>query len=151
MQYSSGSVGRIFVLRFDENDTIYAEIETLAAREHIASAVIWLIGGVKNGGVVVGPRNTDERPLNSMAEFFTDGREICGIGTVFRTGSDAPKLHLHAAIGKGTITLTGCPRKGLESWLVTEGILLEMHGVAAKRLLDEKSGMELLKILSPQT
>lgn len=150
MHYSSGSVGRIFVLRFEENDALYPEIEALAAREHIASAVLWLIGGVKNGGIVVGPRNTDERPPNPMAEFFTDGREICGIGTIFRTGSDEPKLHLHAAVGKGTTTLTGCPRKGLESWLVTEGILLEMNNIAAKRLLDEKSGLELLKILTPQ-
>ncbi|NLP02556.1 MAG: DUF296 domain-containing protein [Fibrobacter sp.] len=146
MQYSSGSTGRTFVLRFEENDTIYKEIENLCEKESVEAGVIWIIGGVKNGGVVVGPGNDSERPLRPQVEQFTEAHEIIGTGTIFRNEENKPVLHMHAGAGRGKHQVIGCPRKGLECWLVTEAVLLEIKGALAGRVKDE-SGAELLKVL----
>ncbi|MBN1578720.1 MAG: DUF296 domain-containing protein [Chitinispirillaceae bacterium] len=145
MKYTTGKVGRIFTIRFEDGDPIYEGIEGIAARERIAGGVVWLIGGVKNGGVVVGPSD-DSMPPVPMVERFTDAREIVGAGTLFLDEDDKPSLHLHASIGKGTAQLTGCPRKGLDCWLITEAVIMEMTGVHARRLKNAKSGFSLLEI-----
>jgi predicted DNA-binding protein with PD1-like motif len=145
MNYSTGNVGRIVTIRFGDGDSIYEGIETVAEKERIASAVVWLIGGVKNGGVVVGPSD-DAMPPVPMVERFSDPREIAGIGTLFPDDNNRPSLHLHASIGKGKSPLTGCPRKGLDCWLITEAVIMELTGVKARRSRDAKSGLSLLEI-----
>ena len=145
MKYTSGTTGRIITIRFEDGDPIYEGIEEVAAGEGIASAVVWLIGGVKNGGVVVGPSDIS-MPPKPMVEHFEDPREIAGIGTLFPDDNDKPSLHLHASIGKGTAPLVGCPRKGLDCWLITEAVMMELTGLEARRLKNERSGFSLLEI-----
>jgi predicted DNA-binding protein with PD1-like motif len=130
-----------------EGDPVYASIQEVAAKEHLSAGVVFIIGGVKNGAVVVGPIDQDERPLRTTIEKFADGREIAGIGTLFKNEEGELKLHIHASIGKGTAPLVGCPRLGLDCWLVDEVIILELVGIDAVRAKEE-SGLELLKILS---
>jgi predicted DNA-binding protein with PD1-like motif len=145
MKYSSGTVGRIFTLRFEENDPIYKEIESLCDKEGIDTGCVWLVGGVKNGGVVVGPKDDSEIPLIPVEKQFTESHEIIGFGTLFRNEQKVMKLHMHAGMGRGDDIIVGCPRQGLESWLVTEGILLEMKNIDGKRIKDH-NGFELLTI-----
>ncbi|NLG18765.1 MAG: DUF296 domain-containing protein [Fibrobacter sp.] len=147
MNYTSGTAGRVFVLRFEEDDPVYKSIEDLCEKESVEAGVIWVIGGVKNGGVVVGPRDDSERPLNPEVEKFTEAHEIIGTGTIFRNEENKPVLHMHAGAGRGKHQLIGCPRKGLQCWLVTEAVLMEIKGADARRVKDG-SGAELLKILS---
>ncbi|MDO5575942.1 MAG: DUF296 domain-containing protein [Fibrobacter sp.] len=148
MKYTKGSIGRTFVLQFEEGDSIYSEIEKTAQIENIHSGIIWIIGGVKNGNVVVGPKNDKELPPDPLVESFTDGREIAAIGTIFQNEQNQPKLHLHASIGKGTKPLVGCPRLGLDCWLITEAVILELVNVDARRIKDPAKGLELLKVLA---
>ena len=98
-----------------------------------------------HGGVVVGPEKDDERPPRIRVERFEDAREILGIGTLFLNEAGQPKLHLHAAIGKGSVALAGCPREGADCWLVDEVVILELAGVQARRVKDAKSGFDLLQ------
>jgi uncharacterized protein len=146
MKYSTGTVGRIITIRFEDGDAIYKGIEKIALDEKIESGVVWMVGGVKNGGVVVGPSD-DSMPPVPMAEYFKDPREIVGIGTLFLDDTNIPSLHLHASIGKGTAPLTGCPRKGLDCWLITEAIIMEIKGAAVRRLKNAKSGFSLMEIV----
>lgn len=146
MKYTTGQVGRIVTIRFEDGDPIYKGIETIAQKENIKSAVFWLIGGVKNGGIVVGP-SSDAMPPIPMVEYFTDPREIAGIGTLFTDDTNQPSLHIHASIGKGATVLTGCPRKGLDCWLITEAVIMETTCTAARRFKNEKSGFTLLEIV----
>ena len=145
MKYTTGSVGRIFTIRFEDGDPIYEGIKKVASDEKIAGGVVWLIGGVKNGGVVVGPSD-DSMPPVPMEEHFIDPREIVGIGTLFPDDNGKPSLHLHASIGKGKAPLTGCPRKGLDCWLITEAVVMEITGTSARRVKNAGSGFELLEI-----
>jgi predicted DNA-binding protein with PD1-like motif len=144
MEYEIGQCGRMVVVRLHDGDPIYSSIESVAKKEKIMSAAVWIVGGMQNATVVVGPKKQDVFPLETMDEHFSDAREIVGFGTIFSTSAGDPKLHMHAAIGKGDKVIAGCPRKGADCWLVNEVILLEIKGVSAKRLKDEKSGLELL-------
>jgi predicted DNA-binding protein with PD1-like motif len=148
MKYTSGMPGRMFVLRFEDGDSIYKCIEDTAVKEQILSAVLWIIGGVKNGGVVVGPADSLIMPPAPVTRKFTEAHEIVGTGTIFLNEHDAPILHLHASMGHGAETITGCPREGLDCWLVSEVIIMEITGIDAKRLKDPHSNFHLLEIIN---
>jgi len=146
MEYTTGAIGKCVCIRLHEGDPVYVCIQETAAKENISAGVVFAIGGVKNGAVVTGPIDQNERPLRTTIEQFSDGRELVGVGTLFRNEEGEPKLHMHASIGKGTAPITGCPRLSLECWLVTEIIILELTGVSAVRA-KETSGLELLTFL----
>ena len=146
MEYEIGRAGRVVVMRLNDGDPIYASIEGAAQKEHITSAAVWLVGGIKNAGVVVGPKDLDAFPLQVIEEHFSDAREIVGVGTLFTNSKGEPKLHMHAAIGKGPAVIAGCPRKGADCWLVDEVIIMEIAGVSARRAVEAKCGMELLSV-----
>ncbi|MDR0330313.1 MAG: DNA-binding protein [Chitinispirillales bacterium] len=146
MEYTTGAVGKCICVRLHENDPVYASIQEAADKEGIDAGVAFAIGGVKNGAVVVGPIDQDERPLRTTVEKFSDARELVGVGTLFRNEEGEMKLHMHASIGKGTAPLVGCPRLGLDCWLVNEVVILELTGINAVRA-KEASGLELLKFL----
>jgi uncharacterized protein len=146
MDYSVGLTGRTVVLRLNDGEAVYPAIESVAQKEGITSAVVWIIGGVKNGNVVVGPKDATAIPLETMQERFSDEREIVGVGTLFLNSNGRPTLHLHAGIGKGASPIVGCPRKGLDCWLVDEVIILELVNVKARRVKQKKCELELLEI-----
>jgi len=147
MEYTTGAVGRCVCIRLHEGDAVYASVQGVAAKENISAGVVFAVGGVKNGAVVTGPIDQDERPLRTTVERFSDARELAGVGTLFKNEEGEVKLHMHAAIGKGAAPVVGCPRVSLDCWLVTEIIILELTGVAAVRA-KEASGLELLKFLA---
>jgi predicted DNA-binding protein with PD1-like motif len=146
MEYTTGAVGRCICIRLHEGDPVYKSIQDVAAKESVSAGVVFVIGGVKNGSVVVGPVDQNERPLRTIVEEFSDAREIAGVGTLFKNEEGELKLHLHASVGKGASPIVGCPRLGLDCWLVNEVIILELVGVNAVRA-KEASGLELLKFL----
>ncbi len=146
MEYSVGQVGRVIVARLEDDEAIYPSIETICVKESIQSAAVWIIGGIKRGGVIVGPKDPDQRPPEPMLEKFNDARELLGVATVFPNESGQPTLHLHAAIGREKNPLVGCPREGADCWLINEIVIMELSGIQAKRILDKESGFELLNI-----
>ena len=149
MHYTTGNVGRVIVMRLEDGDPVYECIQKTAAAENITHAMVWIIGGVTNGNVVVGPDDyaPDAKfPFSVLSEKFTDRREIAGTGMLMPASDGVSRLHMHAAIGKGTEPIVGCPRLGLDCWLVNEVVMLELSGVNARRIKEPQSGFELLTI-----
>lgn len=142
MDYEIGRIGRVIVARGFEGEDVYAELETLAVREHLESAVVLLVGGLRKGKVVVGPKNP-VGPIEPMFREFDDAREIVGVGTIFRDET-GPKVHLHAGIGRGDEVLVGCPRGGASVFCVLEAVLLEIEGTSALRRPDPDTALKLL-------
>jgi len=142
MQYRQGSIGRVIVAKVEHGDDLLLEIEKLLYQEKIESAVMYMIGALQGASLVVGPQAATVPP-EPVWKKFDDAREIVGIGTVF-SGSNGPQIHLHAAIGRGEESLTGCIRKDSQVYLVVELILLEMLDSKALRTFDEKTGLTLL-------
>lgn len=143
MQYSEGKTGRVFTLKLHEGDPVYNSIKLLATNEKLERAVLWIIGGVKNGKVIVGPEDSDERPIKPLHIAFKEAHEILATGTLFPDEENQPSLHIHSALGRNGTTITGCPRINLESWLITEIIIMEIIDEKPIRKVD-KNGFHLL-------
>ncbi len=144
MNYTQGSLGRVFAARLEDGESLYDVVEEIARRENIKAASVLGIGGMRSGKVVTGP----ESPTGEIVphyEEFDDARELVGVGTLFMS-EGKPSLHFHAGIGRGESALVGCPRGGMSVFLVLEAIIIELLDVKAERALDEGSGLKLLKI-----
>lgn len=120
-------------------------LERLAADKKVASALVILVGGAKEGRLVVGPKTGGAKPV-AMTQSFRGGHEVLGFGTIF-AGSSGPELHLHIAAGRKKSTLVGCGRTGWRVHLIVEAVIIELAGIRARRALDPLTGFHLLKLL----
>lgn len=144
MQHAEGSLGRAFVLRFDHGEDVLGSLTQFVRDHHVRGGIVWLVGALTSGRVVTGPEELELPPTPHWVE-FDDGREIVGLGTIFWCG-DEPKIHLHGSFGRGRDALTGCLREMSETFLVIEGVLLEITGTGAKRVFDDASQLALLDL-----
>lgn len=145
MEYTQGTIGRIFLLKFEDDDVLIEELTLLAKKERIEAATMIFIGALKKGDLVTGPQQPVIPPLpNKLA--FKDGWEVMGIGTIF-TNSQGPQLHIHASMGKKNKVLTGCVRGKSKVFLVIEAVVFELIGVKATKDIDPRTGLNLLKII----
>lgn len=62
MKACEGRLGRVFVIRLDDGDVVPDSIELFAEENGVSIAHVILVGGIRDGEVVVGPRRSDERP-----------------------------------------------------------------------------------------
>ena len=145
MQYTKGTIGRIFLVKFENNDIFIPNLSSLAKKEKIKAATLIFIGALREGDLVTGPKKPVIPPQpNKMV--FKDGWEVMGIGTLF-TNSKGPQIHIHASMGKKNKVLTGCVRGNSKVFLVIEAIVLELKGIRAQKDIDPATGLNLLKIL----
>ena len=146
MKASEGKIGRLFVIRLEDGDVVPDCLERFAEENQISVAQVILIGGIDGGEVVVGPRDSDERPPTPMLLPVDGAHEVTGTGIIAPDVNGKPVLHIHASLGRSGQTLTGCLRPGVTTWLVGEAIILEITGTSATRLPDQESGFDLLGI-----
>ena len=145
MKYQVGETGRVVVARFEDGDDILEGIEDVVREEEIRAAVFYLVGGIKEGRIVVGPEKDEPPPVPVWRE-LTESHEAAGIGTVFWQGEE-PKIHFHGAYGKWDKVKMGCLRGESKTFLVMEAVIIEIKGVKAVRDLDPLSKMVLLKLV----
>lgn len=144
MRYRVGQIGRVIAMRLEDGDDAIASITNMAKEEGIRSAVFYLLGGLRNARVVVGPEKEEMPPVPEWRE-IEESHEIIGIGTVFYQEGE-PKVHLHAALGKRDNVKVGCVREKSETFLVLEAVIFELSGINAVREFDPATGLSLLKL-----
>ena len=145
MKACEGKVGRVFVIRLEDGDVLPECIERFAEEKGISVGHAILIGGIGGGSIVVGPRNSTEMPPVPELLPVSEAHEVAGVGVIAPGEDGRPVLHIHAALGRGGRTVTGCLRPGVRTWLVGEVILYEILGAHAARVKDPKSGFTLLE------
>ena len=144
MKYQVGRPGRVLIVRFEDRDDVLGNLVELAKKENIRAAVVYLVGGMRQGSIVVGPEK-DEFPPTPVWKALDESHEVVGVGTIFWL-DDTPKVHFHGAFGKKEMVKVGCLRENSETFLVLEAVIVEIDGVTARRQLDPVSGMVLLKL-----
>lgn len=150
MQYSEGQLGRVFVLRLEHGDPMPQVLEQFAAEHGVTSAVAFMVGGADDASkLVVGPENGMALPAVPMLTELVGPHEVAGVGMIFPDAAGQPMLHMHAACGRNSETITGCIRAGIRTWHVLEVVLIEITGLQAARLFDEKTGFQLLQCETP--
>ncbi len=145
MKYTKGSIGRIFLLKFEDDDIVLNELDKLARHEKLKAATFIFLGALKKGHIVTGPKKPVIPPEPNWKK-FKDGWEVMGIGTIF-TNKKGPQIHIHTSMGKKDRVITGCVRKDSKVFLVIEAIVFELKGVKATKAIDPRTGLNLLKIL----
>jgi predicted DNA-binding protein with PD1-like motif len=146
MKASEGKIGRVFVLKLEDGDTVPECIERFAAEKGIKTGHVVLIGGIGSGRVVVGPKESDKMPPEPVLLPVEGAHEVEGVGIIAPDKEGKPVLHIHASLGRGDKTLTGCLRPGVKTWLTGEAVIYEITGARAQRLPDKKSGFELMEM-----
>ncbi len=144
MKYRIGEIGRVIVVKFEDGDAILDNLIEIAKKENIRAGIFYLVGGIKNARIVVGPEK-EELPPTPVWKSLKESHETLGIGTIFWHG-DEPRIHFHGAYGKHDSAKVGCLREMAETFIVLEGIIIELKGIDATRELDPKSNMILLDI-----
>ena len=144
MKYQIGRPGRVIVARFEDHEDVLGNLVSIAKKENIRAGVFYLVGGMREGRIVVGPE-TDEFPPKPVWKTLGESHEVAGLGTIFWQ-NDEPKIHFHGAFGKKDMVKVGCLREKSETFLVLEAVIIEMDGITATRELDPVSGMVLLKL-----
>lgn len=145
MKYTKGTLGRVFLLKFENNDVLIDKLSVFVKKERIKAATMIFIGALREGDLVTGPKKPVIPPQpNKVA--FKDGWEVMGIGTVF-VNSRGPQIHIHSSMGKKNKSLTGCVRGKSKVFLVIEAVVLELKGVKASKDIDPSTGLNLLRIL----
>lgn len=145
MKASEGKIGRVFVVRLEDGDVIPACIERFAGENGISVGHVILVGGIGGGDVVVGPKHSEEMPPQPMLLPVDGAHEVVGVGIIAPGEDGRPVLHIHAALGRSGNTMTGCLRPGVTTWLVGEAIIYEVTGAEVARVMDDRSGFELLE------
>ena len=138
MEYRSGSVGRIFVVRFDEGDDFLGGMKEMIAKENIRSGWFHVLGGIREADVVTGPKEVVMPPEPVWKE-VREAKEVLGAGSIFWDEKE-PKIHLHTALGHHGDTLTACMRENTKVYLVLEVCIIEISGIDVSRPWYEKGG-----------
>jgi predicted DNA-binding protein with PD1-like motif len=146
MDYTRGTLGRIFLCKFQDDDIIIQELNSLARKEKIKTAVVHFIGALKEGHLVTGPKKPVIPPEPNWRT-FRDGWEVMGIGTIFTSKRKGPQVHIHATMGQKDKMMTGCVRKDSKVFLVLEAVVFELKNIKATKDIDKKTGLNLLKIM----
>lgn len=144
MKYQIGKTGRVVVARFEDKEDILRNISDVANKEDIRNAIFFLLGGIRQGRVVVGPEKEDIPPTPVWSE-IKESHEVLGLGTIF-WDEEGPKIHFHGAFGKKDIVKVGCLRGISETFLVLEAVIIEVEGINASRKFDPSSGLTLLDL-----
>lgn len=144
MQYSEGSIGRVFTLRLEDDERVPGCIEEFANEHGIQCAMCTMIGGIDAGNIVAGPKDGEAPVIDPILHPISAAHEVVALGTLFPDEEGKPVLHMHAALGRDGKTRTGCIRPGLDVWLVGEVIIMEILNMDMIRKIEKKSGLALL-------
>ena len=144
MKYTKGSIGRIFVAKFEDDDILLDKLAELVKKEKIKAATLVFLGALKKGDLVTGPKKPVIPPEPNKVT-FKDAWEVMGIGSIF-TNKLGPQIHIHSSMGKKKKVLTGCVRGKSKVFLVIEAVIFELKGVRATKAVDPATGLNLLKI-----
>ena len=150
MQYSQGTIGRIFALKLDTGERLPDAVEDFARDHEVRSAMVMYVGGAGAASrLVVGPEENRGDDIVPMYHTLGGIQEVLAAGTLFADEDGHPRLHMHAATGREGTAAVGCTRAGVEVWLVGEVILLEISGIGGLRKKDPKTGFQILQFADP--
>lgn len=146
MKACEGKIGRVFALRLEDGDIVPDCIERFAEENNISVGHVILVGGMGGGKIVVGPKQSKERPPKPVFLPIDNAYETAGVGVLAPDKHGKPVLHMHGTFGRSEKALTGCMRPGVVTWLIGEVIVYEITGISAARIMDNASGFELLEL-----
>jgi len=143
MEYSTGTTGRVFFVKFEHGEDLLVEIKNIVDRENIAAGTITFLGALSKGEIVTGPVE-EKIPAEPNWMSFGGAWEVFGFGTLARGEDGSVKIHAHGAFGKKESSLAGCLRKDAKIFITIEAVITEIKNTRVLRKKDEAVGHDLL-------
>ena len=75
MEYTQGTIGRIFLLKFENEDILIKELSKFAKKEKLKAATMVFIGALKEGELVTGPKKPVIPPEPNKINFKPKSHE----------------------------------------------------------------------------
>jgi|WetSurMetagenome_2_1015567.scaffolds.fasta_scaffold531374_2 uncharacterized protein len=148
MKSIEGTLGRVFVLRLDQDDPLPKCIEDFAAEKEIRLAQVVFVGGIYRGNLVAGPRKTDDLRPDPIIVPVSEAHDAFALGLIAPAENGRPSLHMHGALGRSGQAIAGCFQSGVSVWLVGEAVLYEIFSEStARRIVDKTAKLTLFEIL----
>lgn len=144
MKYQVGKVGRVVVAKFEDKEDVLGNLGDIVKKEGISAAAFYLVGGMREGKIVVGPEK-DVIPPTPVWKNLGESHEVVGFGTIFYQNNE-PKVHFHGAFGKKDMVKVGCLRENSSTFLILEAVIIELSGINAVRDIDPALGLAVLKL-----
>lgn len=145
MKACEGRLGRVFVIRLEDDDRLPECLERFAEEKGISTGHIILVGGIGGGEVIVGPRRSEEIPIEPISLPVDGAHEVMGVGVLAPDDKGKPRLHMHASLGRSGHTLSGDIRSGITVWLIGEAIIYEICDADVARIQNEETGFAFLE------
>jgi predicted DNA-binding protein with PD1-like motif len=150
MQYSEGTIGRIFALKLETGERLPDAVADFAREHAVRNAMVMFVGGAgATSRLVVGPEENSGDDIIPIIHRLGGIHEVIAMGTLFPDENGHPELHMHAATGREGTATVGCTRAGVDVWLIGEVILLEICGIGGFRKKDPKTGIQILQFSDP--
>ncbi len=147
MQYSEGSIGRIFALKLETGDRLPDSVVDFAREHKVRSAMVMYVGGADaTSRLVVGPEENRGDDIIPLVHCLGGIHVVVAMGTLFPDEEGNPELHMHAAAGREGKATVGCVRAGVDTWLIGEVIILEISGLEGVRKKDPQTGFQILQL-----
>ena len=145
MESGQACPGRVFILRLHEGEVLHESVENFAISNDIKAATVTAVGGAGKGSrMTVGPKIPMNGKIEPLYHVLNEPHELTGTGTIFVNESGRPILHMHCSCGREGMSVTGCARAGIITWLVMEIVITEM--VDARAVRKQEKGFEILTI-----
>lgn len=150
MQASEGSIGRVFILRFEDGEEVAAGIEGFARDHGIQLGYVNFVGGLGGGELMSTPKSRQNGASDVSPRAVEGTYNATALGLIAPDENNRPTLHLHGALGADKGSVAGCLRSGFKTWLTGEAVLYEILGASCKRVPDAASGTTLLCTIDPE-
>ncbi|MFZ0942441.1 MAG: PPC domain-containing DNA-binding protein [Syntrophobacteraceae bacterium] len=152
MQYSEGTIGRVFALKLETGERLPDAVVNFAREHSVRSAMVMFVGGAGAASrLVVGPEENRVDDIIPIIHTLGGIQEVMAVGTLFPDENGLPELHMHAATGREGTATVGCTRAGVDVWLIGEVILLEICGIGGLRKKDLKTGFQMLQFAGSES
>lgn len=142
MKAQEGKLGRVFILAFDHEEEILGPLKKFVKEKNIKAGFIHLLGALQNAEIVCGPKET-KLPPEPIRKKIKEAQEVIAIGSIFWEGQE-PKIHLHAALGRGEKAFLGCIRKAAKVFITIEAMIQEVTDINFEKKLDPRTGLSTL-------
>lgn len=151
MKATEGKIGRVFILRLEDNDKLPHCLEAFAKEQNIQNAYVNFIAGIRTGNIITGPEDADARPIKTINVDIENTHESAAIGLIARDTAGEPILHIHGFFGRNGATVSGCLRNGVDVWVTGEAVVYEILDAVCIREAEEDTGFKLLRVGSVDT
>ena len=138
MQATEGKIGRIFILRLEDGDTIPDCIENFALNNDIRNGYVNFTAGFKSGSIQTHP----DQPEAAIQEPHAGAAQ----GLISRNTEDRPVLQIHSICSRDDHTISGYLHTGADINITGEVIIYEILDAACSRVTDEATGLQLLQV-----